>query len=554
MRNGYWTVLLLAAAGVAACAGSASKAVKPAADSLTAESLAGKWVRSGASGAAKGVVLGADGSLGLVGYPERAGVRWRLEAGRLTITTNSPQDPAVAELTLPIAVHAANQATIGGDPAYAGEWRRDAAAIGTVTGTAAYRQRIAMPPDAVLEVQLADVSRADAPAEVLSRQVIVLAGRQVPVAFSLPYAVEEIVPSHTYAVSARLTAGGKLRFITTQRYAVITRDAPIAIDLQLEPVAGAPPGVAVTAKAPATFAVPGRFVGTLNCAGCDTRAHDLRLAADGTFVLRRESGGGEVEWTTGRWLYSDTPGELALQVANTLQRFTVVGADQLRPADAPADQSGGTTAPLRRTTEPAPPTGPLMLGGVYHADGDTAHFMDCGLRKRWPVAAGTAAAKQLARAGRGGRPVAVTIVASGVDGTGPLQVEQVVELLDQPTCPERLVDDALVNTYWKLVWVNGQAVGMAGGRREPHFVLQLDTDRLRGQAPCNAFSGSYHVDGAALTIGRLAATRMSCPGMAVETSLLQVLQGTRRYAIHANSLELWDDSRLLARFESRLMR
>src|SRR6188768_2941949 len=39
----------------------------------------------------------------------------------------------------------------------------------TVRGTATYREKIAMPSDAVFEATLEDVSRADAPAEVISR-------------------------------------------------------------------------------------------------------------------------------------------------------------------------------------------------------------------------------------------------------------------------------------------------------------------------------------------------------------------------------------------------
>src|SRR3990172_1248087 len=42
-----------------------------------------------------------------------------------------------------------------------------ALAASAVTGTASYRERIALPPDAVFEATLEDVSRADAPAEVI---------------------------------------------------------------------------------------------------------------------------------------------------------------------------------------------------------------------------------------------------------------------------------------------------------------------------------------------------------------------------------------------------
>jgi putative lipoprotein len=48
---------------------------------------------------------------------------------------------------------------------------------GTVEGAATYRERIALPPDAVFEAVLEDVSRADAPAKVLGRATINPAGQ-----------------------------------------------------------------------------------------------------------------------------------------------------------------------------------------------------------------------------------------------------------------------------------------------------------------------------------------------------------------------------------------
>ena len=63
----------------------------------------------------------------------------------------------------------------------------------TVGGTAAYRERIALPPDAVLEAELQDVSRADAPAIVLGRFRAGPAG-QVPIPFAIPYDPARIGP------------------------------------------------------------------------------------------------------------------------------------------------------------------------------------------------------------------------------------------------------------------------------------------------------------------------------------------------------------------------
>ena len=46
------------------------------------------------------------------------------------------------------------------------------AEIRDLTGTVAYRERVALPPDALVEVTLEDVSRADAASVVLARQTL----------------------------------------------------------------------------------------------------------------------------------------------------------------------------------------------------------------------------------------------------------------------------------------------------------------------------------------------------------------------------------------------
>ena len=105
-----------------------------------------------------------------------------------------------------------------------------------VTGTVTYRERIALPPTAVIKVQLVDVSRADAPAIVLGEQVIQSAGKQVPFSFEIPFDPAKIEENYSYAVQARIEVDGKLRFISDRHYAVITRGAPTHVDLALRSV------------------------------------------------------------------------------------------------------------------------------------------------------------------------------------------------------------------------------------------------------------------------------------------------------------------------------
>jgi len=109
-------------------------------------------------------------------------------------------------------------------------------ATGRVTGTVAYRERIALPPGAVVKVQLVDVSRADAPSIVLGEQTIQTAGKQVPFAFEIAYDPSAIDERMSYAVQARIEDGGRLLFVSDQRYPVLTRGAPASVTMVLKSV------------------------------------------------------------------------------------------------------------------------------------------------------------------------------------------------------------------------------------------------------------------------------------------------------------------------------
>jgi putative lipoprotein len=114
----------------------------------------------------------------------------------------------------------------------------DTASAGVVSGTVAYRERIAMPENAVLTMQLQDASLADAPANVIAEQKFTFAGHQVPLPFELHYDSTKIDPQHTYALSARITVNEQLMFMNTTTYRVITQGHPVKADILLQMVEG----------------------------------------------------------------------------------------------------------------------------------------------------------------------------------------------------------------------------------------------------------------------------------------------------------------------------
>jgi putative lipoprotein len=111
----------------------------------------------------------------------------------------------------------------------------------SVSGTVAYRERMALPADAVVQVQLSDVSRQDAPAPVIAETTFTAGGRQVPLPFELRYAAEQIESSHSYAVRATIRQEGMLLFTTDAVHSVITRGNPEKVDLMLVRTRGEAP-------------------------------------------------------------------------------------------------------------------------------------------------------------------------------------------------------------------------------------------------------------------------------------------------------------------------
>jgi len=93
------------------------------------------------------------------------------------------------------------------------------AAEQVLRGEVVYRERIALPAGALVTVELADVSLADAPAAIVAEQKITPTG-QVPIPFELTFDSSAIQGKNTYALQARITVDDKLMFINDERHEV----------------------------------------------------------------------------------------------------------------------------------------------------------------------------------------------------------------------------------------------------------------------------------------------------------------------------------------------
>jgi putative lipoprotein len=112
---------------------------------------------------------------------------------------------------------------------------------GVLSGDVFYRQRVALPDDAVVEVSLQDVSLVGAPAKIIAQEKIAAAGKQVPIPFRLEYRTADLRSSHRYQLRARITLNGELLFTSTRSYPVLADpQAPGNIQIMVDQVQARP--------------------------------------------------------------------------------------------------------------------------------------------------------------------------------------------------------------------------------------------------------------------------------------------------------------------------
>lgn len=90
----------------------------------------------------------------------------------------------------------------------------------TLTGTVSYRQRVALLPGAVVEVQLQDSTGA-----VVASQAITTSGENVPIPFTLAYDPAQLDEQGAYGLVATITLKGEVRWTNTEPVAVLTNGA-----------------------------------------------------------------------------------------------------------------------------------------------------------------------------------------------------------------------------------------------------------------------------------------------------------------------------------------
>jgi uncharacterized lipoprotein YbaY len=260
------------------------------------------------------------------------------------------------------------------------------AQAGTLSGTASYRERIALPPDAVFEAVLIDAAIADAPARELGRVRLQPAG-QPPFRFSIPYRDSDVWPGGRYTVRATVRQGDRLLFTTDTFTPVLTGGPTQPLHLLMVAVGAAR---LPSSQAPLGL-LPASWRGELPAAS-GTTSWQVDLAADGSFQLRQihlnRPAPNRLD-DIGRWRLERGTDRLVLQGGREAPVFfqPLAGGAQLRKLSLvgqpiPSRQNDL----LQRLAAPEPIEPRLHLLGMFTYQADVARIRFCATGASLPVA------------------------------------------------------------------------------------------------------------------------------------------------------------------------
>jgi putative lipoprotein len=433
----------------------------------------------------------------------------------------------------------------------------------SVSGTVTYRERIALPPDAVVSVQIRDVSLADAPAQVMGEQIIENPG-QVPIPYDVAYDPNDIDERHTYAAAARIVDGsGKLLFITTTIFPVITRGNPTEdVQLLVERVEEAPPPEPTVPPIQSYILIDEPVQGEVVDIGQAVRIsgegaglpegnvvvqvmdRSGNLVAEQATVLQGENvgTGGKGTWSVELNIEAE-PG-----TAGTISAFSLSPLDDSTIAADQVQVSLGRTAAVPVYIEiDSPAEGaeldtsqPVLVSGTG-AGLPEANVVVQALDASDNVLAETATILQGPDVGIGGPGTWQVELLVGVPTGTP---GRIVAFSPSPLTGENVASAVVRVTFGQGLTLEGTTWAWDQSLPGQDITALFENGQLSGFAGCNNYRGSYVTTSTAgrnmVEIGPLATTRMACEQaiMDLEDKYLTALQSATSYRLEGFALEI----------------
>jgi copper homeostasis protein (lipoprotein) len=452
-----------------------------------------------------------------------------------------------------VSLAAVVSAWLAGAPAWAG----------TLEGAATYNQRFALPPDAVFEAVLEEVSKADPPPPPIARARIESA-QYVPFRFRLTYDDAAVKPGARYVVRATVQQQGRVLYMTDRAYPVLGGEASVPLTLRLvEPRPEPPPSRATPIS---RLQMPASYRGEMPDPSGRTVLWHLDVMRLNAYQLRTmdpstpESDGVD---EIGRWWRDADTGRLMLRTDRgaSAALLPIDGGRTLRFVDT-SDKPDPSRREyqLKRLPRFSPIEPRVLATGVFTSTAEGPTITLCAGKWRLPVSTQddyqALEAAYLKQRQRPGQWLLVSVegliaVRPHPDPLEPPKRSMVVERFVSIS-PRESCDSPLRGTYWKLVRLGDTPVPAAEKPHEAHLIFADEGPRMSGSGGCNRLTGGFEVDGEKLKFSGVAGTRMACAaGMDQEQRFLRSFEKVDRYRINGLRLEMIDAAGTsLARFEA----
>jgi uncharacterized lipoprotein YbaY len=437
----------------------------------------------------------------------------------------------------------------------------------SVTGTITYRERMALPPDAVVNVQIQDVSLADAPATVIGEKNINNPG-QVPIPYEVEYNTKDIDDRHTYVVRAEIRDGnGNLLFTTAQSYGVITQGNPtqdVQIVVELVGIPPQPPPETTPTPTPiaayiqidepvygATVPIDQPFTARGSGAGLPEGNVVVEVIDRDGNVLDRQpatlqgenvGAGGAGTWEV-QLQFKSEPG-----IAGKIYAYSLSPLDNSIIAEASVEVSLGKTEPKPTFLDIQEPpegsivdnTNPIQVSGVGGGLPE-GNVVVRALDDNDTILAEQATTLQGSDVGAGG---AGTWSVQLIVGAPPGTAGRIVAFSPSPLTGED-VASAVVHVVYGTseggelegtTWVLGNTLP------DTEITALFEDGEVNGSAGCNNYFGGYTLGSKnSIQIGTLGSTMMMCEQelMNQEQTFLSALQEATEYQVEENVLTLY---------------
>lgn len=467
--------------------------------------------------------LDEDGSLGIPDRTALSGVSWSLENGVLTLATMDSPGGDVREQKLILRQARAGRLEFTDTDGSTVVWKKSRAKVGRLDGTLFYRERMALPPEVIISVQLYPLHSP------------------IPVANSImPSSGNGRLFFHVYYLEQ--TVSGPVRLTASILHSGETLFATQSDEIISIP---ATPDVLLYRTMPGEHQLPPlvpplSYKGEVKSSGRNITVH-LYLEDGGLALLTQD---GDRNQYMGTWMEKDR------------NRTIEITRGSLKPVTATREAGGNLLLngllsqpiELKKADIPWPSKGFLLEGELRKQDGRPV-FSECNSQRDIPIQPSGRGYDQLSQIMKENGNASVVLEGRMQDGH--LEASNVFLVQKGGVCStENYASAPLLQTYWRLRELNGNPVKLFPDQPEPHLILR-DNGQASGSDGCNNFFMNWQRKDEDISFSAGGSTLRLCPqGEDQARNIHKMFSEADEWDINGSMLELRSKNSIVAVFEA----